>query len=100
MLKPMREIAVRRSVRRLPLALSAAEFASCSRRAASAGSALMTRTTWSMSTSSLVERLAHAHGDVGKARQVDLLARELDGQRFDQARRIAAAPGALNWRRG
>ena len=68
MLKPMREMAERRSVRRLPLALSAAEFASCSSRAASAGSALMTRTTSSMSTCVVGERLAHAHGDVGKAR--------------------------------
>jgi hypothetical protein len=45
MLKPMRETAVRRSASRLPLGLSAAELATCSSRAASAGSALITRTT-------------------------------------------------------
>ena len=66
MLKPMRETAVRRSVRRLPLGLSAAELATCSRRAASAGSALMTRTTSSISTCSFVSALRTRTATSGK----------------------------------
>ena len=84
---------MRRSVRRLPLAFSAAEFASCSSRAASAGSALIDAHDVIDDDLVIGERLAHAHGDIGEARQVDLLARQLDGQRFDQARGIAATPG-------
>ena len=45
MLNPMRDTAVRRSASRRPLGFNAAELASCSRRAASAGSALTIFTT-------------------------------------------------------
>ncbi len=100
MLKPMREMALRRSVKRLPLGFRAAEFASCSRRAASAGSALTMRTTRSDVDQFVGQRAAYARGHFGKARQVDLLTGKLDVQRFDEACqfRLARVRGTLRRR--
>ena len=66
MLRPMRVIAVRRLFRRLPPGFSVAEFASCMRRAASAGSALTICTASSMPTSSLVSALRTRMATSGK----------------------------------
>ena len=67
-LKPMRAIAVRSVVTRCAPGFSATELASCNSRTASEGSALTRRTTSSMAIDSIGERLAHAQGDIRKAR--------------------------------
>jgi hypothetical protein len=100
MLKPMREMAVRRSAKRRPPGFRAAELASCSRRACQRRLGAHDA-HHELDVHLLVgQRAAHARGHVRKTRQVDLFARQFDVQRLDQARqfRLARVRGTLRRR--
>ncbi len=94
MLKPMRAMAVRSSVMALPLKFSAAEFAICSTRAASAGSLPMTRTILSGVTLSSARTLRTRMAMSGKLGSSTLPLDSSAASACTKAKASGSLPGA------